>query len=99
MGYEYTASVVKWRDRVNGNTYHSVRVIRHIDKAVLYCGWQYGNGLACRHTALLAMVGAGWIPALRGANLLAWERESGYPILWVERDGTKRGCIAHGRRD
>ena len=31
MRYKFTAQAIKWWDKVNGNTYHSVRVSRHRD--------------------------------------------------------------------
>ena len=59
---KFTATAVRWFDKVNGNTYHSVRIVRHRDGAILYCPWQYGYGDQYRYTALEAMAKAEWLP-------------------------------------
>lgn len=101
---KFTAVVVKWFDKVNGNTYHSVRVTRHRDDKVLLCPFAYGYGDCYSQTALLAMDKAKWLPLkYRGRddmchNQNAWnyERENNYPILWAVSNGLKRECIANG---
>ena len=90
---KFSANVVKWRDKVNGNTYHSVRVTRCADGATLACPFTYGYGEHYRQTALEAMSNAGWIPG----RWVAYERENNYPILWNVSDGKKRECVANGQ--
>ncbi len=103
---KFTATACRWFDRVNGNTYHSVRIVRHRDGAVLYCPWQYGYGDQYRTTALNAMAGAKWLPPKYrekqpngGLNVYAYERENNYPVLWNVTDGLKRDMVANGQAD
>ena len=94
----FTANVVKWFDRVNGNTYHSCRITRHSDGAELCCPFEYGYGEAYKGTALLAMVEKGWIDAkYSGSNYHMFERDNEYPIIWTVSDGLKRDCVANGK--
>lgn len=101
---KFVANAVKWWDKVNGNTYHSVAVTRCRDGKTLYCPFQYGYGDQYRYTALEAMLKAKWIPARYGERHPSgstavgnYERENGYPIMWNETHGTKRECVANGR--
>lgn len=101
---EYICNVVKWFDKVNGNTYHSVNVTRCIDGAVVYGEFQYGYGNQYEYTAFEAMAKAGWIPAkyskqnaLGSNDLQRWVRDNNYPIMWNESHGLKRECVANGR--
>lgn len=97
--FKFTANAVKWFDKVNGNTYHSVRITRHSDGEVLYCPWQYGYGEQYRSTALDAMLNAGWLPESCCAKTIwRYERENNYPILWNAIDGLKRDMIANGKK-
>ena len=100
----FIANAVRWFDKVNGNTYHSVRVTRCKDGAIVYGQFQYGYGEGYRDTALRAMAEAGWIPTKYHAkpgfnsNLNMWERENNYPIDWNVHEGLKRDCIANGKQ-
>ena len=58
---KFTVIVVKWWDKVDGNTYHSVRCVRHKDGAVVVGPYQYGYGEHYKQTALYAMAGVGWL--------------------------------------
>ena len=103
---KFTAVVVKWFDRINGNTYHSVRITRHRNGKELVCPFTYGYDSAYEQTALQAMADAKWIPpkyrrSMDGMtssyeNLWAYQRENNYPILFTVSDGLKRECIANG---
>ena len=100
---KYTATAARWFDRVNGNTYHSVRVTRCRDGKTLVCPMTYGYGDQYRHTALAAMSAAKWLPVkYRGryengsGKAWAYERDNNYPILWNVSDGRKRECVANG---
>ena len=100
----FTATAVRWFDKVNGNTYHSVRIVRHRDGKILYCPWQYGYGDQYRYTALEAMARAKWLPPKYrekapqgGLEVWCYEREHNYPILWNVSDGLKRDMIANGQ--
>ena len=63
---KFVAHARRWFDKVNGNTYHSVRIVRCADGAVLCCPFQYGYGDQYRQTALMAMCENGWIPEKYG---------------------------------
>ena len=101
---KFTVIAKKWFDRVNGNTYHSVRCIRHKDNAVVVGQFQYGYGEHYKQTALGLMADAKWLSKkYRGIddmchsqNCFAYERENNYPILWTVSKGLKRDCIANG---
>jgi hypothetical protein len=99
----FVANAVRWFDRVNGNTYHSVNVTRMKDGRVIHCPLQYGYGEQYRTTALKAMLNAGWLPKKyqetpfgRSSEYL-YERENNYPIMWLVTDGLKRDCIKNGK--
>ena len=108
---KFTVIAKRWFDKVNGNTYHSVRCIRHEDGAVVVHPFTYGYGNHYQQTALDTMYDAGWFKDYRQqkttkdgipykytkASLFCFERKNNYPILWVVSDGLKRDCIANGR--
>ena len=58
---KFTVIVKKWFDKVNGNTYHSVRCVRCSDMAIVVGQFQYGYGEHYKQTALYAMAEAGWL--------------------------------------
>ena len=47
---EFKVQVCKWRDKVNGNTYHNVIVL--LDGKVLRSGFKYGYGNQYKETAV-----------------------------------------------
>ena len=95
---KFIARAVRWFDRLNGNTYHSVRIERVNDGAVIACEWTYGYGDHYRQTALKAMAEAKWLPVKyrKGARWMSYERENNYPIHWEVHDGLKREMIDNG---
>jgi len=94
----FVANVVRWFDKVNGNTYHSVNITRCADGAVIACPIQYGYGDQYRYTALVAMNEAGWLGAgFDTRDVFVFGRENNYPILWNVSDGRKRDCVANGK--
>lgn len=94
---EYIVTAVKWFDRVNGNTYHSCRVIRCSDCAVCVAQFQYGYGNQYQQSAIESMVESGWIDAKYKENPFMFERENGYCINWLEIKGLKRDCVKNGQ--
>lgn len=97
MEKKYIANGVRWFDKANGNTYHSVRITRVKDNKTIYCPFQYGYDDMYRQTALKAMLKAGWLPKkYNDSNLYSYERENNYTIYWTVSDGLKRDCIANG---
>ena len=106
---KFTVITKKWRDRINGNTYHSVRCVRCVDNAIVVGEFQYGYGEHYKQTALYKMFDAEWLPdfvltgqgeaikPLTKVNLMSYERFNNYPILWTVSEGLKRDCIANGK--
>ena len=96
----FTVIACRWFDRLNGNTYHSVRCIRHSDGQTIYGPFRYGYGESYRQTALDEMYKAGWLPeGAEPGNLYMYERENDYPIIWTVSDGLKRDCVANGHAE
>jgi hypothetical protein len=104
---KFIANAVRWFDRVNGNTYHSVNITRVKDGKVIYCPMTYGYGECYRQTALELMHQYNWLPTRyindsrdlpEGyAPLFMYERENNYPIYWNVTDGLKRDCVKNGK--
>ena len=100
---KFIAIACRWFDRVNGNTYHSVRITRCRDGAILACPMTYGYGECYKQTALEAMGKTKWLPvkyrgpATHGSRAFDYERENNYPISWSVSDGLKRDCVANGQ--
>lgn len=57
---KFTVIACRWFDRINGNTYHSVRCTRHKDNAVVIGSFRYGYGNSYQQTANEVMFDAGW---------------------------------------
>lgn len=96
---KFTVIAKKWFDKVNGNTYHSVRCVRHKDNTVVVGPFQYGYGEHYKQTALAVMFDAGWLPNIEYRDFdkqFSYERENNYPILWTVSEGLKRDCVANG---
>jgi hypothetical protein len=94
----FTVIAVKWFDRINGNTYHSVKCIRNEDGSVIAQGMTYGYGDCYRQTALELMVDAGWIKGYsKGTIYGKYEIENNYPISWIASNGLKRDMVANGK--
>jgi hypothetical protein len=93
---KFVAHALEWFDRVKGNTYHSVRIIRCRDGKVLACPLTYGSGCQYHWTALAAMAKAKWLPPKYRPDGMAYERQNNYPILWIVGKGNKRECVANG---
>jgi hypothetical protein len=105
---KFIANAVKWFDRVNGNTYHSVRITKVSTGETIYCQFQYGYGSQYEYTALQAMYEKGWIDkkkykadvndyADKRPALYMYDRLENYPIVWSVREGLKRDCVANGK--
>ena len=98
MKIRYIGNAVRWFDRVNGNTYHSVNVTRTKDGKTIYAPMQYGYGDCYRQSALEAMAKAKWLPKQYRENndYMVYERENNYPIQWNVSDGLKKDCKRNG---
>lgn len=100
----FVVNAVRWFDRINGNTYHSVNVTRCHDGKTIYHPITYGYGDSYRQTALEIMDKEGFLPVeYTGKNdnkhnkHYLYERENNYPIMWNVSDGLKRDCIENGK--
>jgi hypothetical protein len=95
---KFVCNAVKWFDKINGNTYYSVR-ITNCEKGqtiVPKTAFEYGYGDQYRYTALKCMLEKGWIDSKYNENLVyMYEREHNYPIMWNCIDGLKRDMIAN----
>jgi hypothetical protein len=96
MKIKYIAQAVKWFDKVNGNTYHSVRITKVENGETIVDGFQYGYGEHYRQTALMRMLEAGWITGYDNQSIYSFERENNYPIYWTVCEGTKKACKENG---
>ena len=93
----FIAHVVRWFDRINGNTYHSIRIVRVRDNKTIFCKWRYGYADHYKQTAFSVMEEAKWLPPKYfGDKAYLYERENNYPIEWIVRDGLKREMVANG---
>jgi hypothetical protein len=91
----FVVNAIRWYDKPNGNTYHSVRITRTKDKKVFVsdsCVYGYDNHY--RQTALRIMLDSKLLPRKYNKdNCYLYERENNYPILWECQDGLKRDMI------
>ena len=58
---KYVIHSKKWRDKLNGNTYHSVRVLNTQNNSLIAAPYQYGYGDQFMESAKKVMNKAGWI--------------------------------------
>lgn len=73
---KFTVIAVKWFDKINGNTYHSVRCVRCKDNAIVVGPFQYGYGEHYRQTALYLMADNLWlIKFFSTTNPEYWKRK------------------------
>ena len=100
---KYIVNAVRWFDRINGNTYHSVRISRTKDDQIIVSSpIVYGYDDFYRQTALSLMAKSKWLPVkYRGKNengssrSYLYERENNYPIIWHVTDGLKRDMTSN----
>lgn len=93
MKIKYICETVEWRDKVNGNTYHTCRITRTRDGKTIASKFTYGYGNHYRQTAITYMVHCKWIPTKYKETPFLFERENDYPIYWTTRQGLKRECL------
>jgi hypothetical protein len=98
MKTRFICNAALWRDKVNGNTYHSCLITRVRDGKTISVPMQYGYGDHYRQSALEAMGKAKWLPVnYRGGLAYLYERENNYPIVWNVSEATKKECIRNGQ--
>lgn len=93
---KFICRACRWFDRTYGNTYHSVRVTRVRDNAVIVAPLQYGYGEHYKQTALELIQKNKWIKTSKDDFLWKYERENNYPIHWEVSDGLKRDAVDNG---
>ncbi len=98
---KYICRAIRWFDMINGNTYHSAKITRCKDGAVLLVPFQYDYDDHYRQSSLTAMAKAKWLPVKYRKNndWCMYERENKYPIVWSISEGLKRECIANGKTE
>ena len=96
MKKKFTVNACRWFDKVNGNTYHSVRITRHSDGKVIACKMIYGYEDHYKQTAITWMSRHKWIQDEYKGYPYLFERENNYPIIWNVSDGLKRDMVANG---
>lgn len=90
---KFTVNAARWFDKINGNTYHSVKITRMRDGKVLtshpIC---YGYGNHYEQTAFGLLRENKWLPVKYRdkSNGHSYEMENNYPIIWNVTDGLKR---------
>jgi hypothetical protein len=92
MKIKYVVISCFWRDKKNGNTYHSNRIINTKDGGTICSRFQYGNNGIARQKAIETMIGNNWIDKKYADRPYLYERENDYPILWVEKCTTQKEC-------
>ena len=58
---KYLIHSKKWRDCVNGNTYHAVRILNNQNNSMIAAPFQYGYGEQFIQSASEVMIKNGWI--------------------------------------
>lgn len=58
---KYVIHAKKWRDKVNGNTYHSVRVLNTQNNAMIASPFKYGYGEQFMQSAKEEMKKVNWL--------------------------------------
>src|SRR5271169_2740033 len=97
---KFSINVVRWFDRINGNTYHSCRITVIKDSSTIFCPMVYGYSECYKQTSLEALLINNLLPknySKENNNLYLYERENNYPILWNVSEGLKRECITNGK--
>jgi|TARA_R110000824_G_scaffold399_1_gene2864 hypothetical protein len=58
---KYVIHAKEWRDKINGNSYHSATVLNTQNNLMLSCPFTYGYGDQFLQTASNKMLKEGWI--------------------------------------
>lgn len=95
---KFVVTAARWFDKVNGNTYHSVRIERVRDGKIIAHEWTYGYDDHYKQTALKLMADNKWLPVkYRGSDRYRYNMDNNYPIEWNVTDGLKRDMVANGQ--
>lgn len=96
----FSVNMVKWFDKINGNTYHSVRITdtktgkTYVDKYP----YSYGYGETYKQTTLQILIDNQLIDAKYTEQSLygMYQRENNYPIIWNVTNGKKKEMVYNG---
>ena len=95
---KYIATIKKWFDKANGNTYHSARILRVRDDKEIKVKWQYGYGEQYKQSCFKEMQEQEWIVKFDNYSVNYWQRKNNYPIKWIDKGhSSKNVMIAWGR--
>ena len=61
MTIKYVIHAKEWRDKINGNTYHSIRVLNTQNNLMITAPFQYGYGSQFLQSASDVMIKNEWI--------------------------------------
>jgi hypothetical protein len=61
MTIKYVIHAKEWRDKINGNTYHSTRVLNTQNNLMIACPFTYGYGSQFLQSASDSMIKNKWI--------------------------------------
>ena len=101
---KFTVTACKFFD-IHGNTYHSVRIVRMKDGAVLTSGSRlvYGYGSQYEQTTMELLAKHKWIPVKYRSsnirvedNMYTYQRKNNYPISYSASYGLKRDAVENG---
>ena len=88
-------SVRRWRDRINGNSYFSARLI--VDGVTHRIPFQYGYGSQpCAVAMIEAKDHVAAFSDARSCYIDSACEEAGIAYTYDEADATNRDCVAHG---
>ena len=74
----------KWRDKINGNTYHSVQILKTENNLMIASSFTYGYGDQFIQTASERMKKQGWIKErLQGNTLLNYKNKEYNLVFYV----------------
>ena len=97
MKVKFTVEAIRWFDKINGNTYHSVKITNNETGEQIAHPFTYGYGDSYRQSTFEVMLSNKWLPEKYNRdNVYEYERQNDYPIQWIVSEGLKRDCIAHG---
>ena len=95
---KYVIHAKEWRDKVNGNSYHSVNVLNTQNNLMIASPFTYGYGSQFLQTAAEAMVKQGWLPEAYKNKIVSYSGLSGNHIHnIIEKNCTKKEVISHGK--
>ena len=81
----------KWRDKINGNTYHSAQILNTENNLMIASPFTYGYGEQYIQSASERMIKQGWIKErLKGIDLQQVH-------IIAENDCKKKEVISHGK--